>query len=401
MRLTFAQIIAVTGLALFSAPAACDEVSSKFVPNGVTRRVGGYRPMRAEMDQKPDIVQVPPAVELKAPKYGLLKIDEQQWAFILDEPESEPARLFIDANGDGDLTNDPEVKWEINQNGTQKMYNGSGSVNLDAERIGSLGLYRFDPLDESRPQLKNTLLYYVDYGTEFSFQLDGRDFSTFVAGSIQPQSTLPIDRDGNGRTSRNFETVQIDQPFNYTGTTYVFSLQSGQLHLAVASEPLEKLPLPPDLQVGKPALTFTAKTMNGAEIEFPRSYAGKIIMLDFWATWCGPCIAEIPNMKKAYAEFHDQGFEILGISFDQEGMEEKIEEFLKENELPWEQIYEGKYWDTELGKMHDVSGIPFVLLVDGDSGLILGTSRELRGEGLAAFIGQQLEIKNGAPPVKK
>jgi thiol-disulfide isomerase/thioredoxin len=118
-------------------------------------------------------------------------------------------------------------------------------------------------------------------------------------------------------------------------------------------------------------------------------------MLDFWATWCGPCIGEIPNMKVAYEEWHDEGFEILGISFDQENMEEKINEFLKEKEMPWPQIYEGKTWDTTLGKMHDVSGIPFVLLVDGDSGKILATARELRGEKLSAFIGEQIKKKNG------
>jgi thiol-disulfide isomerase/thioredoxin len=116
-------------------------------------------------------------------------------------------------------------------------------------------------------------------------------------------------------------------------------------------------------------------------------------MLDFWATWCGPCIREIPNMKKAYEENHENGFEILGISFDQENMEEKVKGFLEKNEMPWSQIYEGKYWETSLGKMHDVSGIPFVLLVDGDTGEILGTAKELRGEGLSEFIAQQLEKK--------
>jgi hypothetical protein len=61
--------------------------------------------------------------------------------------------------------------------------------------------------------------------------------------------------------------------------------------------------------------------------------------------------------------------------------------------MPWAQIYEGKFWDTTLGKMHDVSGIPFVLLVDGDSGEILGTAQELRGEKLSDFIAEQLEKK--------
>ena len=106
-------------------------------------------------------------------------------------------------------------------------------------------------------------------------------------------------------------------------------------------------------------------------------------------------------MKQAYADWHEAGFEILGISFDREGEEEKIKEFLEKNELPWSQIYEGRLWDTTLGKLHDVSGIPFVLLVDGDSGEILASARELRGAGLSDFIAEQLQKRKAAGAATK
>lgn len=380
------------GIALLSFLG--DGVSSEFIPGGITRRMGGYRPNRAQMDKEADIVKKAPE-DLKAPKFGAFEIGGKSWAFILDEPEEEgaPAKLFVDTNADGDLTNDPETKWEARQNGGSTTYFGSATIDLGDGKVGELGLYRFDPNDKQRAALKNTMMFYTDYGYEYTLKLDGEEFKTSVAGSVTEEMPLWIDRDKNGQQSQNYEMVKIKAPFNFTGTTYVLSIEKGDLAIAKADKELPQAPMPPNLSIGKPALTFTAKTMDGAEVEFPKSFAGKIVMLDFWATWCGPCIGEIPNMKEAYTEWHDKGFEILGVSFDNEGMEEKLKDFLTTKELPWAQIYEGKGWNTSIGQQHDVSGIPFVLLVDGDSGEILGTARQLRGPGLSQYIGKALQKK--------
>ena len=385
--------------ALTATPVWAD-VTSKFIPEGVTARVGGYRPVRAEMNDDASGVKTPPG-ELSAPKYGSLSFGEQKFGFILDEPEEGEPALYVDSNADGDYTNDPKAEWVANKRGELTMYNGSAKVELGNDRLGAVNLYRFDPKDPNRAQLKDTMLFYGDFGFEYSFSLDGQNFSTFTAGAPASGDRLWIDRDGNGNRSYNYESVRIGEPFNFTGTTYILDLKEGDLDLATSDKELEQMPLPPDLSIGKKSLEFSATTIAGDKIDFPKSFAGKLVMLDFWATWCGPCIGEIPNMKAAYEAHHDKGFEILGISFDQEDMKDQIVEFTEKRDMPWPQIYEGKGWETTLGQMHDVSGIPFVLLVDGDSGEILATSRQLRGEGLSEFIGKLLEERSGADDSEK
>ena len=94
----------------------------------------------------------------------------------------------------------------------------------------------------------------------------------------------------------------------------------------------------------------------------------KLFLLDFWATWCGPCIAELPNIKEVYEKYHGKGFEIIGISLDTD--EAALRKFIKENQLPWRQVFDGKRWETPLVQQYGVRGIPAQFLIDQEGRVI-------------------------------
>lgn len=126
--------------------------------------------------------------------------------------------------------------------------------------------------------------------------------------------------------------------------------------------------------LGKPvAIQYTA--LDGRDVDVSK-LKGKVVLVDFWATWCGPCVGEVPNVKAAYARLHDKGFEIIGISFDQK--KDSLEHFVTENQMAWPQYFDGEGWGNKFGKEFGINSIPTMWLVDKK-----GNLRDLNGrEGL-------------------
>jgi peroxiredoxin len=114
--------------------------------------------------------------------------------------------------------------------------------------------------------------------------------------------------------------------------------------------------------VGAQPFAFSAKALNGQTIS-PTNYKGKVLLMDFWATWCGPCVASLPELQAAYKKYHAQGLEVVGISLD----EDKSAHVVRQNQQnALAASFDGQGWKSAVPGVYSVKAIPFMLIVGRD-----------------------------------
>jgi|GEM_PF-2630655 len=384
------------------------DVKLPLLSSGGMGKMGGYRPQLAPTTTtKPaGLLRVPS--DITQAEYGTLKLGpaatQRSFAFIIDQPDSLKPRLFVDSNANGDFGDDAPAKWERriykHDDGKEEISAHGGfrlELHWDNEKLNvNIEAYRFGTGMPNRPE--HVLLYYSDYVRAGSVTLAGKSIPALLCDDdckghfSAPTSSLRLDINGDGRFDFKGERFFVKDAFNIGGTNYEIAdlSPSGadfRIIPSTRSAP-ESKPLP-ILETGKPSLPFDATTLDDIKVAVPTSYKGKVLLLDFWATWCPPCVTEVPHVLAAYQKHHAAGFEILGISLDED--KDKLAAFLKEKNINWQQVCDGLGWKAAIAKLYNVRSIPATFLIDGDTGRILAT--DARGTGLEPAIAKALADK--------
>jgi len=335
-----------------------------------------------EEPQEPDAGQdMTPATV----REGILEIAAGEHAVrVVVEGESASLWVSLAADANGPLV---QVEWE------RLLVDGTLLANVQLQVTysdGSTGPYRlFLMWSEFLPTVvtfcRNSYREGVVALGERAVRIGVIDADTDGRYDILEGGIVLVDADGDGdllATGDSHERYFLDEPFNVDGITYQVASISEDGSTVVLEESEASVPPKAPLLPGFIAPGFEGPNEEGETVSLA-DYLGNVVLLDFWAGWCGPCISELPTLRELVDTYGDQGVTVLGINLDR-----SLGDFLvalADQEIDWPQIFDGS--DGAIGALYRIEGIPMTYLLDADGTIV---ARGLRGDRLIEAVAAML-----------
>ncbi|MFM9911075.1 MAG: redoxin domain-containing protein [Chitinophagaceae bacterium] len=290
------------------------------------------------------------------------------------------------------------MKDEANYENISRFYLENSNITAEAlkDSIGA-AIYKGSATQEEFTKLSGTTKVFEDKMKVLGevWQNAGtnkklKDSLSKQADGIQKEEQEVIKKFISDNPNSYVAASKIRDLYSYNPKVPEFEKAYNGLDQSIKNSPLGKkiglmLEIAQKTDIGKPSIDFTMNDLNGKPVALS-SLKGNYVLLDFWASWCGPCRAENPNVKKAYQKFHAKGFEIIGVSMD-DSKEDWIKA-IKKDGLPWVHVSDLKGWKCEAGKLYGIQGIPMNYLLDKEGKIV---AKGLRGEDLEKKLGETLQ----------
>jgi len=387
------------------------------VVTGMSNAARYYMPSRSPAGTAPVETLAAEPTYRGTPFYGALEVGDgpdRVFSWVLDEPPDGPPRFWLDVNNNEDLTDDGDGSWdELGE----RTFTARRDLQVTyAEGGPPAALHYFFYRFRGEAPTQRGVLYARDWARVGEVRLAGRSYRigliendndgifrlTDDEGQSDPRAvSFTIDLNGDGEldtSSDSAEHYEGTEPFHADGESWVLASVSPRGDRVTFRVSEVKVAPKAYIDVGFTAPGFQGVDQTGRTVslaDFLKEH--KVVLLDFWATWCGPCITELPHVKAASEQYGEQGFGILGISLDADPAlqpgeasrtREQVAAFMRENGMNWSSIYDGKGWEAEVSDAYRVNAIPATFLLDAE-GVI--RHRDLRGEALAEAVGALLD----------
>jgi thiol-disulfide isomerase/thioredoxin len=348
--------------------------------------VGYYRPVQIALTAEPPVKPVAEPKYQSKPRYGEMRLgdgENNRFLVAIDEPEEGKPKIYIDRAGSGDLTRAGDGDWDRINGSAYSLANVEIDVPYQTGKIP----YKFS-FYRNKSRKPDAVFYYRASGREGAIELDGNRYRILVIDDNAdgrfddlPNGALIIDLDQDDKleaSNDSAEYYQLNEPFNVRGRVWeVASLSPDGTRVTLRRSQAD-VPIKPYLNVGCQAIDFSGQGLDGKSIDLRAEAAkSRYVLVDFWASWCGPCRSEFPTLRRMYARYKDHGLTVIGVNLDSEL--NKATDAARQAALTYPHVFDGRGWTSAVAMLYRVHGIPQVYLLDNQLKII---GKNLRGKEL-------------------